>query len=333
MNEQQRVEQQEVRDLIAGAGPRAAPPEEDLATIRKAARVEWVEMVRREGGRRRSVRVRGYLALAAGVVLALAVGWWWLGRPAPVDAPVVATVELVAGTARLGDEAELATGGELRAGDTVETGGWLEGTPSGVALRLGGGQSLRLAADSRVRLSSDSRLELERGTLYVDSDAAATSGVEVVTALGTVREIGTQFEVRLGAGETAMRLRVREGRCSLEAAGQSHLAVRGQQISRVSDGSVSTVDVEPYGPDWDWVVATAPSIEIEGLKLSEFLGWVAREIGREVRYASPQLARVAETETVHGTIEGLTPDKALAAVMPGTGFRHQIENGTILITP
>ena len=88
MSEHSRAEEQEVRDLIAGAGPRAVAPAEEVATIKVAARQEWREMVERERRRRRGLRIRGGLALAASVLLALAVGWWWSGRTAPLAAPV-----------------------------------------------------------------------------------------------------------------------------------------------------------------------------------------------------------------------------------------------------
>ena len=332
MSKQSNVEEQEVRDLIAGAGPRAVAPAEELKTIRGAAREEWRRMVEVERRRRRGARSRARLALAAGLILAVAAGWWLVGRPAPLAAPVVASVELLTGVARFGDGVELAMGGEIPAGATVETGGWPEGSPVGMALRLAGGQSLRLAADSRVRLVSERRFELERGTLYIDSGSPAADGLEVITALGTVRDIGTQFEVRLGAGDSALRLRVREGECLLEAAGESHSAIRGEQLTRSADGSPTRIQIEPYGPEWDWVMATAPGLEIEGLPLSSFLAWATREIGREVRWASSELADAAQAEiTVHGSIEGLSPEEALEWVLRGTGLRYEVENGTIFI--
>ena len=333
MNEQLRVEEQEVRDLIAGAGSRAAVPAEDVARIKRAARAEWREMVRSERRRRRGLRAGGGLALAAGVLLAVAVGWWWASRSAPVAPAVVASVELIAGSARDGQAAELTVGSELSAGDSVETGSWADGAPNGAALRLAGGRSLRLAGDTRVRLASAGRLELERGTLYVDSDATATSGgVEVVTVLGTVREIGTQFEVRLSQGDSALRVRVREGECELRAAGNRHLAARGVQLSLLADGSMRRAEVEPYGSEWDWVAATAPGIDVEGRSLSYLLGWVSRELGREVRYADPALAESAPEIRLHGSTEGFTPAEALEWWLRGSDLAYQLDDGTILIT-
>lgn len=330
MSEQLDVEEQRVRDLIVGAGPRAAPPAEEVTRIKQAARAEWREMVDRERRRGRGLRLRGALALAASVVAALVVGWWWASR-APVAAPVVARVELVAGAVRGADAGRLAVGGELRAGSAVETGGWLGGSAAGTALRLGGGQSLRLAADTRVLLVSESRLELEHGTLYVDADSTA-GVVEVVTALGTVRDVGTQFEVRLSEGGAAIRVRVREGECSLGAAGESYRAVRGEQISRLADGSITRATIEPYGPEWDWVMATAPSIAIDGRSLAEVLRWVEREMGRDVRYADADLSAFAEGAILSGPSEGLAPVDILQAVLLANSLRHEVGNGTILVS-
>lgn len=333
MNEHQRAEEQEVRELIVGAGPRVAVPAEDVATIKAAAREEWRAMVERERRQRQGLRFRGAAALAAGVLLALGIGWWWTSGTGPMAAPVVASVELVAGSVRSGEEVELQVGGELNAGSAVETAGWTGGASAGAALRLTGGQSLRLAADTRVRLVSERRVELEHGTVYVDSGStAAAGGVEIVTVLGTVRDIGTQFEVRLGEADAAVRVRVREGEVSLEADSDTHVAVRGEQLSLLGDGSIVRAAVERYGPEWDWVIATAPGIEIEGLPLSSFLAWACREIGRDLRYAEPALAEAAKTNIVHGSAAGLTPTQALASVVAASGVRHEVENGTILIT-
>ncbi len=263
-------------------------------------------------------------------MLALVLGWWWMSG----TAPVVASVELLAGTVRTTDAVELAVGGELTAGATVETAGWVEGAPAGLALRLAGGQSLRLAADTTVRLVSDRRFELERGTLYVDSDAnAVAGGVEVVTVLGTVHDIGTQFEVRLSEGDAAVRVRVREGEVALEADGDSHRAVRGDQLSLLGDGSVVRAGIEPYGPEWAWVLATAPGIDIDGRSLDPVLRWVARAAGRGMRYAEAGLARAAATEMIlSGSAAGLPPAETLDVAVTSSTLRHRVENGTILIS-
>ena len=326
MSEQHRAEERQVRDLIAAAGPRVEPPADRVAAIKEAARGEWREMVQRERRHGRARRLAGGLALAAGVIAAVAVGWWWVSR-APLTAPVVAELELVTGAVRAGAQADPAAGAEVTAGALVETGD----APAGVALRLVGGQSLRLAAGSRARLASERRLELERGALYVDS-GSGSGGVEVVTALGTVRDIGTQFEVRLEPGATILRLRVREGECSLEAGGESHKAVRGEQLERTAGAGVSRAAIALYGPAWDWVLATAPKLRVDGRSLFDVLGRLQRELGREIRYADADLEAHARGAILSGPAEGLAPTVILETTLLANGLYHRLENGGILIT-
>ena len=338
MREPQGAVEQEVRELLADAGPRAAVPAEEVAAIKEAARAEWRSLVAGERRRRRALRLRGGLALAASVLLAVIAGWWWTTRPAPQAPPLVASVELLTGDVRVtppggaGLSADLAVGSRLPAGTTLETMGWGGGEPGRIALALGGG-SLRLDAETRVTLNSARRLELERGALYYDSGAAPSAGgaVEVVTSLGTVRDVGTQFEVRLGAGDSAMRVRVREGAVALDAAEQSHRAEDGEQLSLHPDGSLMRAEMERYGPQWDWVVAAAPLPEVDGRSLEFFLDWFTRETGRRIRYADDSLAALAATTTVYGSFEGYTAEEALGAALRSSGLGWEAENGTILI--
>src|SRR2546427_815740 len=79
------------------------------------------------------------------------------------------------------------------------------------ALRLDAGPSVRLDAGSDLRLVSAHVLELRRGAVYVDTGARSPNGsaatasgaegpaspIEIRTSLGRVRDVGTQFEVRL----------------------------------------------------------------------------------------------------------------------------------------
>ncbi len=335
MNEQQRAIEAEVRDLLERAGPRAVVPAEDVSAIKAAAREEWRALVATERRRRARVRLRGGLALAASVLLALVAGWWWVSRSTPATA-VAATVELVRGEARIEGAAEaLAIGGELATGATLETGGWAGDAPARVALRLADGQSVRLDADSRVRLASGRRLELERGALYLDSGAAPAAGavMAIVTPLGTVRDIGTQFEVRLSEGETAIRVRVREGRVSLDAAGESHLAGDGEQLSLLRNGSVVRAAVERYGPDWRWVVAAAPPPRLVGGSLESFLDYFARETGRQVRFADAATEAVVAATLVHAPADSLTPpDRTIESVLDASGLDYRIEDGSVLIS-
>jgi ferric-dicitrate binding protein FerR (iron transport regulator) len=174
---------------------------------------------------------------------------------------------------------------------------------------------------------------LEQGAVYVDSgpSAPADTGLEIVTSFGVVREVGTQFEVRLDGEADTLHVRVREGSVSVRWDGESDAADRGETLTLRRDGSIVRGAVEPDGPEWAWVLAAAPSLDIEGRSLDSFLDWVARENGWQIRYADGALERSAGTIRLHGTIEGLRPDESLQAILEGSGLDHRTEDGVVLV--
>ncbi|HVF61210.1 MAG TPA: FecR domain-containing protein [Thermoanaerobaculia bacterium] len=312
-----------VRELLESAGRRPAVPAEDLAAIRAAARREWEALAAAE--RRRRFRRTLPLALAATLLLALGIGWWWSVRDAaPVGVERVATVQLVKG------EVAVAPGAVLTAGTTVETGGG-----GLIALRLAGGESVRLDGGTRVRLTSATRLELERGAVYVDSaGAAGGGGLAIGTPWGSVREVGTQFEVRMDpAGGVALRVRVREGSVALvRQAGPEAPVAAGGELRLGRDGRLGRGRIEPQGAVWEWVLAAAPSFEIEGATLRDYLHWVSRETAWRLQYEDESLAELASTIRLHGSIEGMPPDASVAVVLPGSGLDYRLEGGALRIT-
>ncbi len=83
-----------------------------------------------------------------------------------------------------------------------------------LAMTLTSGVHLRLDASSTARLDSATDVVLERGAVYVDSAGAHptqpdASPISIHTPAGLVRDIGTQFEVRLD--DAGLRIRVRDG--------------------------------------------------------------------------------------------------------------------------
>ncbi len=330
-------EERELRHLIRQAGPRPAVPASDLGEIKAAARREWQRLVGAEAARRRWAR---RLAWAAGLAVAAVGAWWWSARTVPQPLPaVVARVELARGDVRVGGDAidgggePLGSGGELVAGSELVTAGAAAGSPGRLAIRLAGGPSVRLDHDSHVRLASHRRLELLAGALYVDSGVspAAGGGIEIDTGLGVVRDIGTQFEVRLSDTGEALRIRVREGRVTLSAAGESHSAAAGEELTWQRDAPPVRGRVDSWSAEWEWVVAAAPPIEIEGRTLGEFLDWVCREAGWRLEFVDPALAESARDIRVHGAIEELTLEQALSVVLPGSRLSYRLEDGVLRV--
>jgi transmembrane sensor len=188
-----------------------------------------------------------------------------------------------------------------------------------------------LDAGTRVILVSRGELRLERGAVYVDSDGAdpARAPLEVVTAHGRVREIGTRYEVRVGAA--AWSVRVRDGRLAVETGTGTHEVDAGARLELGADGATLGTGSDREPPGWDWLLEIAPTLDIEGRSLQAFLAWVARETGWRVRFADEALAAEATRIRLHGTIEGLRPDQAVEVVLPGAGLAHRVEDGELRI--
>ncbi len=73
--------------------------------------------------------------------------------------------------------------------------------------------------------------------------------------------------------------------------------------------------------EWNWLATITPPFTLEGRSVEDFLEWAARETGRSVVFASPDAAERARAVTLSGTVEGLTPDEAVAAVLSTTSLR------------
>lgn len=337
------AEADDIQGLLETAGHRPEVPTADLAVIKAAARVEWQRVVDSRRQQQPGLRVFAPLALAAALVLAVAIGWWWMSRAIQPAAEILATVDLLAGEIRL-DSApdqpsekrrELSVGDALRVGDSLVTAERRGDSRSWTSLRWVRGHSVRLDSGTKVRLASGSRLELQRGAVYIDSDrpSAPAGGLEVMTPFGSVREIGTQFEVRVVEGEAeALRVRVREGEVALVRDADSHSVLVGEELILSRDGSLQRGAVERYGSAWEWVLAAAPGFDIEGATLAEFLDWVSRESGWGVDYADQELASSAATIRLHGSIEGFSPPESLGVVLPATGLGYRVESGILLVT-
>lgn len=320
----------ELRDLLASAGHRPAVPADELGEIRAAARESWQSMVAIERQRARFRRARNVFALAASIALAVAIGWWLLPGGVQAPAEIVASVTMIQGEVAVAGSA-LLQGGELEVGTLVDTGA-RHGAPTRVALRLADGQSVRIDDDSRVRLVSESTMALERGAVYIDTaGSVAGSGVEISTPFGLVRDIGTQFEVRVDqAGPAELTVRVREGEIALERGGQSHSAQAGEELHLQGD-DLGRTSIAPGSQVWSWIMAVTPAMDIEGATLGSYLGWVCRETGRELHFEDEVLAVSSEAIVIHGSIDGMTPEESLDVVLPGSGFGYRVENGSLLI--
>ncbi len=314
---------------LAGPPPKLTPQE--LTVVESELRDAWRRSVDRGARRRRRVRIAAAVALAAAaVVLAVGLGSIVRDRSGGGDT-VLATLEVRQGTV----EVSGVGGGALTAGAEVVT-----GAGAHAALRLASGPSLRLDSGSAVRIETAAVVSLERGALYVDSrPSGATAegvGLKVLTSLGTVLEVGTQFEVRLhppgGDDPAALSVRVREGAVVVARDNLERRAEAGTALKLSADGALEESAVAPDDDAWEWVQQTAAPMAIEGATLREFLDWVSRETGRSWRFTAG-VPEGAGDIVLHGSLDAVTPGEALEVVLPGCGLRSRNDGPTLLIEP
>ena len=187
--------------------------------------------------------------------------------------------------------------------------------------RYGEGVTKDLAAALRwyrkAAEQGDVRAQFAAGNAYFNGD-------------GTARDIGTQFEVSSRGEE--LRLRVRDGRVRLSHGEVQTDGRTGEEIVIAGDGPWQKRGFPPRDPYWGWVEVVAPAPDIDGEPVRTLLDWVVRETGRPLRFASPDVERLASTTRLHGTIRHLPPMDALAATLATTDLGFEVlADGTILI--
>ena len=315
--------------LFQRAGRRPELPQDELERIEHRVRAEWGQ---RFGGGARAPRAAGRrLALAAAVLLGtlLGVAGWLLSREdlSGPSGEVVLVVERVTGPVVLSRTvAGQEETGPARAGEEVAVGARLytlalDEQPTRVALASPSGASIRLDADTRLRIVSARVLELESGAVYVDSPPQSGSDFEIRTPIGAVREVGTQFEVRLlDADGPALRVRVREGRVEVGTASERRQAEEGRELVVGPDGAWRESEIRADAEEWQWVLETAPTFDVDGRTVGELLDWVARETGWRVAYDAPGLEAAVDEIVIRGAFGDLRPDEAHEVVLPAAGL-------------
>ena len=320
-----------VAELLGRAGHRPDVPEEAVEELWRVSQAAWQEQVQVRARRRRWQAWSG-LAAAAVLVLAVALPRWW--RAEPAESVAFCTFS----------EGEVSADGpdaasRFAAGDALVAGTWVEtlsgSTPGRVALRLASGPLLRLDVGTRLRFDSGVRGTLESGAIYVESGAGSPQ-LEIHTAWGTVRNLGTRFEVRIQpavAGGEALRVRVRDGEVAVEHEGGRDRAKAGEELTVQPDGSVAHATTRLYGKDWSWIGAAAPTFDIEDRQLSEFLDWIVTENGWSL-VSDPRFLDASVLATrLRGEIEGLGPEEALETILTGYGLHHRLVDGFLYIEP
>lgn len=169
------------------------------------------------------------------------------------------------------------------------------------------GNKLRLDPDTRVVLLTNNTARLERGTIDIATPGPG-SNVTIETPFGAVRDIGTQFEVRLSS--TDVKVRVREGRVELRGA----IASAGEVLTATRT-QVARGRIEPE------------LIRLEGMRLDDVLARVAREKELTLHWNAPASYRAV---VLRGDVP-FTPDEALDAATAAAGVTWRVAGKRLVI--
>ena len=306
-----------IEELLREVGARNEPSAETARAVMSAVHAEWRDIVQQ---RRRQQRVVAW-RIAAGVAFAVLVSTFAYRFMAPEPAQVASIAYVDGRLLASADDAALEardSGQFIRVGDTVQT-----DAQSRAAFSFAHGLSLRLDHDTRFTVDAVDRITLASGAVYIDApkgDHGQSDALTVNTFAGSVQHVGTQYEVRAQAD--AMLVSVREGRVLLTSATTSNTAEAGQVLRLNTEGELTRSLLSATDPYWQWTLQAAPAFDIENQSLSDFLQWIARETGRHVTYSTPQAEAAAASVKLRGSIAGLDPDAALAAVLSTTQLRR-----------
>ena len=329
--------------VLKFAGSRPQPDAARKAAFKKALRTEWHRVIEPDVHAHAKPKRRG-VTIAAGIAAIAAVWLITVLLPSriaqsPVAAQVVGRVVRTEGVAHKTNGIGVIAGEDVHAGTVLDT-----GDTGRMALALGTDVSLRIDVDSRIIMIGERIVRLERGAVYVDARALhpdKRGSLLIHTPHGDIRDIGTQFEVR--ARGASFGVRVREGEVLINRSGRGGISGSGGS----SDSSVSGAEMTArageglhldregrfvrttipiFGPEWAWTSAIAPQFQLEGGTVRQFLDWVTREQGWRWRFADSDTTRLAAGIVTHGSLEGYTPEEALAIVLPTCGLSF-VRNG------
>jgi ferric-dicitrate binding protein FerR (iron transport regulator) len=311
-----------IESLLKLAGQRDQPSAEALERAREAAHESWRRALAQSSSTPRRPR-RLFLLAAAAVLVAATSVLFWLRDPAPVIA--VGRIVALQGEVRddagrmLTLDARVLVGHELRTGD------------GRVAITIGDSLSLRVNRATRLRFDAPGRVTLLAGGIYVDSGGlVAKTSLSIATPAGDVRHVGTQFQVQVQPDAT--RVRVREGRVLLTRPDGPALDLGLGDVASITGSQVNVEHgAATFGDAWEWATATAPAFDIENRPMSEFLAWLAREHGWQLRFEDAGMQSRLREVRLHGSMAGLEQREMLARVALITGIPLNAKDGVLWV--
>lgn len=301
--------EEDIRTLLAMAGPRRQPPADVEARVRAAtlAAVAGLPEVQPES---KSWWSASRAAIAATLVLGALLGLFLLPRS---ELPPAGVIAFTSG-------AYTVRGSEL-AGDALAAGAIVRTSSSGrMLIDLGEQRTVRLDRNASLTLHESTEIWLHRGRIYVDSRGG--SSVTVVTPAASITDIGTQFEVVVD--DESLLVATREGRVQVRLGVEDIFseAEAGVGESLKIDGLelVHRAQIPTTGERWAWTQLARPLFDAQGRSIRDYLEWSAREEGKVLQFSTPLAAQQAELRTLHATGEIDSGADTLKRVLATSAF-------------
>jgi len=275
---------------------------------------------RREALRGRILRWLVPAGIAASAVIAMMV----VSQPELPAVQVAGMISRVVGADSL--KSEHPEGSSVHAGEIIST-----GPGEGVSLLLARNESLRIDENTQLRIDAADQFSLLGGRIYADTGQFVyrEGGLKIETAFGLVTDVGTQFSVAMR--DDTLDVAVREGRVDVQNDSDRYAARMGERLT-LTQGEVGTIAaLDTHDDYWNWVAELTPAFDMTNKSLLDFLKWAARETGRDLQFESDESRMFAMRTDVHGSVDGLTPEEALEAILATTSVRYQIADDKIVI--
>jgi hypothetical protein len=314
-----------IERLVADAGARQMPSTTMENSSFVVAQAAWQTAVLQ---RQKSKRV-AFAVAATAILVALGVTFLW--QNGAQDASIVASiVELQGDAQQRRDEKVVAAivNSDLKVGHALQT-----APGSKALLRRASGLTVIVGPATEVVWQSPSELQLQRGVLYVDTgEHASRDTLTIVTQVGRITHVGTQFSVDARTPE--IRIAVRSGEVLLHANNVESRIVRGDDVRVVGTTLVrerlATAADQPAGP-WDWLALNDASFSIENRTLYDVMNDMCAASGIALTFASPVIEAQSKTLVLHGPPLKLAPLVALDAVLLTTQLQANRQQNSVQI--
>lgn len=279
--------------LFDGAEPRPRPTQEERSAAFQRVQMHWRQTVAvRARNRQRRFALGGLLAASLVVTVGL-----FLRQPAPTAPVPVATIERIHGDVLVRTSASSVWRPLTRGAFSLVDGTRLRTLNGALRVRTHNGGSVRIDSATVVSFLADANLSLETGRVYFDS-GASNAHVNITTPLGTIRNLGTQFSVRLD--DETLAIAMRSGTTVLTGKGSGDATTHsGQRRVMFMNGAAAQVEtIDDTAGEWAWADALSGEFLLDGQTAEKYLEWVTRETGLTYRFASDHAQDTARREVI-----------------------------------